>query len=95
MSSFPLYDKLLTDTDLSNTTIDKAYVLNKIKSMSELEHEVLYAIIKKYYITVEDPVVIIPYNGKLYKKSLKFDLDKLPTPLQQLIYTFTRLNSTS
>lgn len=95
--SFPLYDKLSRersiefsspDTDISQEY--KEYFLNNMKTFDKNEHEVCYALIRKYQLSQNDNPFSLPYNGKQFKKGIRFDFEKLPNELKQILYLFMR-----
>ena len=91
MSNFPLYDNLIKDVkDVDLTAKEKESTIKKIKNINENGNELLYVLIKVYHINneCEHTNYTIPYNGKFVKKDLKFDLEKLPNKLKQIIKNF-------
>lgn len=92
--NFPLYTSLLKDLpekDLNST--QKNDLIKKITNMDSNGYELVYALIKIYYINNhENSLHNVPYEGKYSKDEICFDVDKLPCKLKQLIYKFAKLN---
>jgi hypothetical protein len=93
--NFPLYTSLskdLPDKDLTNT--QKNDLVKKISNMDSNGYELVYALIKIYYINSDkNSLFNIPYEGKYVKDEICFDVDKLPCKLKQLVYKFAKLNT--
>jgi hypothetical protein len=69
-------------------------LFEKIKALSEEKQEIVYALIKVYHME-ENRITIsneLPYNGKILKNRLKFDLDSLPSKLQYILKLFVYIN---
>ena len=91
---FPLYEQIVSR--VSNDVLqssEKQAVISAIKSMTDDEHEIVFALVRAYQLNFDtNPVQIIPYEGKSYKsKNIKFDLNELPTKLQQVLYAFVHI----
>lgn len=90
MSQFPLYTTLmnnLPDKDL--TIIQKSDLVKKISIMDTEAHELIYALIKCFFIENNNgDALVIPYNGQLSKEKIEFNLVKMPNKLRQLLYKF-------
>jgi hypothetical protein len=93
--SFPLYTSLsvnLLEKDL--TIAQKSELIKKIQSLDLEAHELVYALIKSFYLEYENgDALILPYNGELSKESIIFNLLDMPTKLRQLLYKFIKLHS--
>lgn len=94
MNNFPLYTSLMTNIrNRDLTPVQKNDFLKKIAMMKEEGHELIYALIKVFYIEHEtDGALHIPYGGVLKNKSLTFDLNQLPNKLKQILYKFTKIH---
>ena len=94
MTSFPLYTTLsqnLVAKDL--TVLQKNDFVKKIATLEPEAHELIYALIKCYYIEKESgDSITIPYNGKLDKDCINFNLLSLPLQLRQMLYKFVNLH---
>lgn len=90
MSQFPLYTTLMTNLPKKDLTLlQKNDLLKKIGSMNTDAHELIYALVKCYYIEHnKHDVLSIPYKGQLSKDKIEFDLLEMPTQLRQLLYKF-------
>lgn len=95
MTTLPLYDSLLEKLPiildkLSNEEID--FVIDTIPKLEPSEHELIYILIRYHETQQTSDTDIIPYNGKRFKRGLKFTLDKLPLELQYILLYFVRLH---
>lgn len=91
-TGFPLYSTILKDisnTDSVTTTI-KSYVTKTFKRVLDVKDvEYIYALIISYYLDSEgENCKEIPYNGKISKKDVKFNIDDFPDKLILVIYKF-------
>jgi len=95
MSQFPLYTTLkdnLATRDL--TIIQKNELLRKIAALQSDEHELVYMLIKSYYIEHDNgDALSIPYKAQLGKERIDFDLLDLPIGLRQLLFKFVNIHS--
>lgn len=93
---FPLYENVLKKYD--NVTEDLNYeqkeeMAIKIKKMDVNDHEILYTIIKIYFLDHNKNISNelfnkTPYNSKKMASGLRFYLDDLPPGLQNILYNF-------
>ena len=94
MSNFPLYISVSTgivEKDLTAT--QKADFVKKVNKMDLGGHELVYALIKVYYMeNANDSPFTLPYGGKYIDNDMTFDLDHLPTKLRQIIYKFAKIH---
>lgn len=91
--TFPLYDKLMNESSINEIPLnEKESIINTIKKSSLKEHELLYALIRKHQISTigSSCSYIFPYNAKRLKKGIKFDFDKLPIKLQNIISSYIK-----
>lgn len=90
MSQFPLYTTLSTHLSKKDLTIlQKNELIKKISSMSTEDHELIYMLIKSYYINNDTgDSLSIPYNAQLSKDKIEFDLLDFPNELKQLLFKF-------
>jgi len=91
MSKFPLYDSLsknIKNKDLSFS--QKRSFLRKIDKIDTHGHELVYALVRMYQIEngVDNTSFTLPYNGSFINNDIKFDLDKFPNKLKQILYKF-------
>lgn len=92
MSQFPLYTSLnknIVEKDL--TLLQKKDMVDKITKNQDI-HELLYALIKTYYIENNGNYFAIPYRGKLNDEKIDFDLEDFPKKLKQILYKFITLH---
>jgi hypothetical protein len=93
--NFPLYETLKKEEFKELTDEEKDELFSKIKLMSDEKQEILYALIKAYYIEDKQqflPITELPYSGKVLKNRLKFDLDQIPSKLQSILKSFSMIN---
>jgi hypothetical protein len=95
MTTFPLYTSLISSLPQKDLTIaQKSAFVKKIKTMDHESHELIYALIKSYFMDRDQgDLLTIPYQGQLNKDKIDFDLLTLPIPLRQLLYKFINLHS--
>ena len=93
MSNFPLYDILYKEigedvTDLN--TVQKKTFLTKIEKIDQNGKELIYALVKSYYLNHEEnDSFILPYSGKYTNKTdIIFDLNLFPNKLKRMLYKF-------
>jgi UTP:GlnB (protein PII) uridylyltransferase len=97
MSTFPLYDNLLSEVtsyeDL--TTKQKDEFMKVIVSIDDNATELVYALIRVYQLENSDNknTFTLPYDGKYVdeNKDIRFDLNELPNQLKQMLYNFLKL----
>jgi hypothetical protein len=89
MSDFPLYQDLVKNIEENKviTDEDKNDLIKKIKKVDENGHELIYALIRKYQLQNENGFGL-PYEGKMMKLGLKFDLENIPDNCIQLLILF-------
>lgn len=94
--NFPLYQtiyKATEETDHSQLTHEqKIELMNNIKLLEKQAHEYIYLLIKIY--SLEKDVYSLtdnPYQCKLFKSGMKWEIDKLPPRLLSMIWYFTTL----
>ena len=69
----------------SLTPVQKSDLCKLIQSHEEM-HESIYILIRSFQLKhTPSEFQLLPFNAKDQKKGLKFDLDKLPIPLQNMI----------
>jgi hypothetical protein len=99
MPIFPLYDRLAIDLKrCPSRDWDESLFFQHITQLSTHEYELVYALIRTHqlYVDPQPPKTNIPYHGKQLKRGLKFQWDKLPCTLQQILILFieTHLQTT-
>lgn len=95
MSNYPFYDVLLQNTkDKDLTAKQKKDLLTKISKLDDAGMELLYAIIKVHYIKNNQATSFkLPYDGSYVEENnVKFDLEKFPFLLKQIINKFVKLH---
>lgn len=95
-SSFPLFDTLHSETEGIHTPLtydDKLRLCNDIKEMDQEGYDLLYAIIRTYYLEKEKGIKDhIPYSPKVHKSGYKFDMTFFPPRLLIMIRRFVSLH---
>ena len=89
---FPLYNHLLKDVvddDLSKEK--KEEFAKNIKAMNAQGHKLVYVLIRRFSVDNEECKTdgALPYEGKYMKKNLKFELERFPNRLKQMLHQFT------
>jgi len=92
--SFPLYSTLKVNLSRKNLTIvQKNDFIRKVTTLDSEVHDLLYALIKCYFLEEDGGNSLsIPYKGKLKKDRIDFDLNDLPAELGQLLYKFINIH---
>jgi len=75
------------------TEEEKDTLFENIKTMTDDKQEILYALIKAYYMEEQQQYMTtneLPYGGKVLKNRLKFDLDQIPSKLQYILNSFSK-----
>jgi hypothetical protein len=95
--NFPLYTSIKynknSNNDLSN--VQKDEIVTYIKNCNIEQHEIIFALIRAYYIdNNKNPVEDLLYNAKLLKGGIKYDIDQIPSGLQHLLYSFISIPKT-
>jgi hypothetical protein len=93
-SNFPLYTTLNNNLPTKDLTIlQKNDFIRKIPSLDFKAHELIYALIKCYFLENDNGEAFsIPYKGKLAKDRIEFNLLDFPPGLKQLLYRFVILH---
>lgn len=95
MTDYPFYDVLLKDLKEKDLTHkQKITLISKIDKLDNNGMELIYAIIKVHYLRNNDTSSFkLPYDGiYVNNESVKFDLEKLPYLLKQIINKFVKLH---
>lgn len=95
MITFPLYEILNREYDTLSrkpelTNSEKEELISMIKQCSEREHELIFVLIRYFQKDSEKHLNPVPYNAKMLKKGIKFDLNEFPQKLQLLIHLFLK-----
>jgi hypothetical protein len=96
--SFPLYDSICEKiNDDINTPLDhdkKIAFCDFVKKSEQNIHELLYMLMKTHQIKYDaTSSTSMPFDGKEQKCGLKFDIDNLPIKLQQILFSFSQIES--
>jgi hypothetical protein len=90
--NFPLYYSLKKDEFQELTENQKDEFVDMVKSMNDDQFEKVYALIRAYHLEHDSYHQLLPYGGKNLKSGLKFDFDCIPSKLQNILYSFSKLN---
>lgn len=94
---FPLFETILKLTDSSlnkNIGYEERIALGQeIKELDRTAHEYIYAIIRTYQLEMEkDSFDNLPYNMKVNKNGVKFEMSKMPNRLILILKEFVQLH---
>lgn len=96
LKMFPLFDTIYKQTEGKNTNIsyeDRLQLSEQIKTLDASGHEHIYAIIRYYQLEIEkDCYDELPYNVRVNKTGLKWEMQKLPSRLIVMIQHFVDLH---
>jgi hypothetical protein len=95
MSNFPLYTSLnnnIADKDL--TVLQKNEFVKKVSKLDSETHELIYALIKSFWLeeNKNSNSFNLPYEGKVCKDKIEFDLLDFPFKLRQILYKFINIH---
>lgn len=90
--NFSLYDNLIDENDTQPISVDdKIMLIQYIHNFDKVGHELVYALIAVHWFN-EHPEnkdsSILPYESKILKSGIKFDIDRLPPILQHILVKF-------
>lgn len=90
MCDFPLYNTLLSEIkDKDLTATQKKDFLKKIEKIDQTGSELVYALIKYYYVKNEKNITTNnPYDGKMVENNITYDINSFPYKLRQILYKF-------
>jgi predicted RNA-binding protein with PUA domain len=94
-TSFPLFNNLYNEcsNDLLLTYDDQIELCNKIKDIDDEGCEIIFALIKFYYISIDNGYIDnLPYKPKINKNGYKYELNNLPLKLINMIHKFLELH---
>ena len=89
--NFPIYETLKKNVFVELTDEEKDLLVDLFKTMSDEKQEIVYALIKAYYIEENVLSDSLPYNGKILKQRIKFDLNQMPSRLQFILKCFSEI----
>jgi len=97
-TSFPLFNNLLQETtqiEQSLTYDEQIELCNQMKELDDEGCEIIFALIKFYYIIIDHGFVDnLPYKPKVNKSGYKYELNHLPNQLIHMIQRFVNLHRT-
>ena len=92
----PIYDTLKKNEFKELNDEEKDKLVEQLKVMTDEKHEIIYSIMKAFYIEEHQNYMPVenelPYSGKILKNRLKFDLDQIPSKLQFMLKSFLDIN---
>lgn len=94
-STFPLYDNLrreASSTDLLKK--EKEEFVKMVKKIDVEGSELFYAIVRCHQLQEESSEMFShPYDSKLVKGALKFELENFPPLLKRMLFIFLKKHS--
>ncbi len=97
MNNFPLYDNIIKGIKNKDLTAkQKSDLVKRIYEMDENNTNLVYALMRAYSLNDGSKFSLLPYKGeRLDSSTIKFDLEKLPNKLKQILYKFSELHDKS
>lgn len=94
MTSFPLYDNLLTSSTKDLTVAQKTMFIKNIKKVNDTSfRDNVYILIRLYHHkNTSNPNLKLPYEGVIDSNDLTFDLEKFPNELKRMLYKFLNIH---
>jgi len=98
ISSFPLFNNLLNETNAMSEYPNLSYdeqidLCQQIKEIDDEGCEIIFALIKFYYIIIDHGFIEnLPYKPKVNKSGYKYELNSLPIQLIHIIQRFVQLH---
>jgi len=96
LSVFPLFDTLFQETESVQTPLqyeEKMELCNQIKDLDQEGFDLVYAIIRSFYLVKENGHYdFVPYSPKINKTGYKFDTTFLPPRLLLMVRRFVALH---
>ena len=93
--NLPIYDTLLSSVVNMDLTIEeKNDFMEQIKKLDLNGLERVYVIIRIFHInnSNENTTFNLPYGGLFIKEEMRFDLEKIPFKLKQILYLFIKIH---
>ncbi len=96
-SAYDLYVSLKEPKKETFLASQKESFLKNILKIDEKGQEMIYMIIKYYFLEYDSKsdtnnLEIIPYEGKFVSKNLRFDFEKFPPPLKSMLHKFITMH---
>ena len=95
-SVFPLFDTIYQETESIQAPLqyeEKMELCNKIKDLDQEGYDLVYAIIRSFYLSMENGHYdFVPYSPKINKTGYKFDTTFFPPRLLIMIRHFVNLH---
>lgn len=99
--SYPLYDVLIKDIkDTELTTSEKLKLISIIPTLDQKEHDTIFTLIRIHGLknNYSKNIFDIPYDGQNLNKnntcqSIKFNVDKLPHIVGQIVFKFLTIHT--
>ena len=97
MSGFPLYDNLYKNAINKDLTVkQKKNFVRNVNDMDNNGKELLYALIKTYYLLHTNYKHDTPYEGEITTNDklvdIEWNLNKFPKNLKQIVNKFLTMN---
>lgn len=96
----PVYNMLKNEvesiSDLSDLTDEqKQQLIDNVSKMDKTGHELLYVLIRSYdHEHTENAKAnnTLPFNSRIQKTGIKFELDNMDIPLKHIIFKFSDMH---
>ena len=89
----PVYELLFSQcSDQDLTPEQKTFFVTNIDRIDTPITDLFYMIIRVYFNTHGNTAHALPYDAKVIKKGVKFQLNRLPNKLQQMLFKFLEQN---
>ena len=94
MSMISLFESLKNDAENKDLQPDqKEELIHNIKSLDEKGYELFFVLVKLYEMdTIPNTTNGLPYECKFIAKEYRFDLEKFPDRLKQILFKFTTMH---
>lgn len=92
--SFPLYDILIKESHDIDLSLDqKKELMGLIPQLDDKGHQNIFTIIRIHGLKNSSGGIFdIPYDGQRNLGDVKFNLEKLPNIVKQMIYRFVKIH---
>lgn len=91
----PVYNMLRSEVEQCETDLtddQKKQLIANIAMMDTTGHELLYVLIRSYDKEITDKTNTLPFNSRIQKTGIKFELDNMDMRLKHIIYKFSDMH---
>ncbi len=95
LTFFPLYANLVKEIETQETALDEQKTWlsanNRVSALKTADQELIY-VLARVYLHHASPAAnsSLPYGSKRLKRGIKFNLNKMPAQLVNIIYAFVQ-----